>query len=93
MTTLLSRLPGWWVSICLLFGLLLAISPHQVGVILYKALLVCVGIVLAYLSDKALFQNAPTINETLPHDSLGAARLIARALIATAVVLGLTIGI
>jgi hypothetical protein len=64
------------------------------SVVAYKAVLLTLATVLAYQIDRALFQHAPgmhALRDTNP--MLAAARLIARALVFLAVVLGVTLGI
>lgn len=83
----------WWlISVLALVGVLWK-APQQGEVLLYKLAQVTVGLLLAYFADKALFHYAPQVDPEMPRDVLSAGRLIARALIAIAVILGLTIGI
>ena len=84
------RLFGWGIVACLSLAGVAVLSPQQLGILVYKLCLVSFAVVLAYWADRVLFRYAPKIDATLPHDALGAARLVGRALIALGIILGLT---
>ncbi len=92
MLTNIKRLPGWSLtSLIAVIGIAI-FAPQQLPVLVFKVLQVTAGIGLAYLADKALFLNAPPIDET-SHDIYGAARLFSRAIVVLAVLLALSLGI
>ncbi len=83
----------WWVgSIAALFGVMW-LAPQQGSVLLYKLAQVMVGLLLAYWADRALFRNAPDIDEAMERDVLSAGRLMARAILALGILTSLAIGI
>lgn len=87
------RLWGWWALTAVLLAVIGALAPHQIEVIAYKAALLALGVKFSYWADRALFANVPPIAAGMSRDAFGAARLLCRALIALAVILGLTTGI
>lgn len=87
------RFGGWWLAA---FGLVVVIgfiANQQLEVLAYKIAQVCVGVLLAYVADRSLFHHAPDITDDMPADPLRGARIIARAIIALAVIVGVTLGI
>lgn len=89
----LLRLRAWWVGILVVVALVAYLAPQQVQVLVYKVTQIVLAVPLSYAVDRTLFRYAPAIDARMTHSEVGAARLIARALVATAVVLGLTLGI
>ena len=87
------RMPGWAAGAAGLLGLLAWLSPPQVEVLLFKLSLVTLALLLGYLADRSLFARAPRVDSALPPDVYGGARLLARALVVLAVILGVTMGI
>lgn len=79
------------VTLCL-FLALAAIRPEQLQVVLYKTGLVTLAIVISYWADRSLFPI-----EARPHECIGGMHIVGawirRALIAVAVVLGMTLGL
>lgn len=87
------RLLGWNVLTIIAVAAVLIIAPQQIGVLIYKVLQVTLGVALAYGADRALFLNADDINRDMTRDSVSAARILARAVVAFAVIIGLTVGL
>lgn len=87
------RMPGWWATFLILLGTVYLIAPQQLGVLTYKFLQVALGVVLGYIADRALFRFGPGVGIFQTRDQAFAARILARALIVLAVMLGLTIGL
>lgn len=83
------RLPGWWLSAAISLGLIGVIAEQQLGVLLYKVVQVNVGVMLAYVADTTLFRSAPEMSDK----GSGGSRMIARAIVALAVILGITLGL
>ncbi len=86
------RLPGWWIASAILLAIISLIAFQQVGVLLYKTLQVTWGITLAYIADKALFENTLQVDQ-IDHDFFGGCRLLARALIVLGVLIAISIGL
>jgi hypothetical protein len=87
------RLTGWMaLAVVLLVGLAV-LQPQQMGVILYKIALVVVAVVVSYAADRSIYGRVDKLNETLKRDTVGAARVLSRAIIFVAVMLGLTQGL
>ena len=89
----LRRMPGWWGASIVALAVIVAIAPQQISVLVYKLAQVTIGVKVSYWADRALFRNAPGITSGMPRDTFSAARILARAVIAFAVIVGLTIGI
>lgn len=87
------RFGGWWLGCLLLIGVIGLYANQQLPVLMFKAAQVCLGLLLAYVADRTLFSNAPDITSEMPTDMIGAARIVARAIVALAVIVGLTVGI
>ena|SRR5688572_4727165 len=87
------RWGGWWAGVVLLVGVVGFVASQQIPVLLFKVSQVCIGVGLAYWTDRTMFSNAPEIHCDMPSDAIGAARLIARAIIVLGIVVGVTIGI
>lgn len=83
----------WLVCSAVLVAIVAYLAPQQVGLLLFKVLQVSLGVVVAYLADKVLFRHAPPVNEALAPDAFGGARLLSRAVLAGAVIIGVTLGI
>lgn len=87
------RFGAWWIiSLAALLWVLWS-SPENGTVLVYKLCMVTVGLLLAYWADRVLMRKAPDIEMGMPRDSVSAARILARAIIAYAVINGLTGGI
>lgn len=82
-----------WVLLILALGVVGYIALQQIPVLIFKNLLVINAVVLAYLADRTLFSNTVGVDETLENSALGPARILARAIVALAVIAGLTLGI
>lgn len=89
----ISRLLSWWVATAIALSLVAFIAPQQMEILVYKLLLITCSVLVSYWADRALFRNAPDIDVTMPRDALSAARLLARAILALGVIVGLTLGI
>jgi len=88
------RLGAWWVAAGLAVVLVAMIADQQLGVLVYKVAQVLVAMVLIYIADRTLFRMAPFgITPDMPQTNFGAARLLARALVALAIIIGVTVGI
>ena len=87
------RFGGWWVASVVLIAVIGAVASQQIAVLAYKVAQVCLGLLLAYVADRSLFHHAPDISNDMPAGPLGGARIIARAIVALAVIVGLTIGL
>lgn len=90
----LPRMWDWWVYAVLSIGFVAWLAPAQLPVTAYKVSLVTLALVIGYLADRALFKRAADrIEPGQARDVYSAARLVARALVVFAVVLGVTHGI
>jgi len=87
------RWGGWWVAVVFLIGVIGFVANQQIEVLAFKVAQVCLGLPLAYVADRTLFSNAPDISCDMSTDSVGAARLLARAVVALGVLVGITIGL
>lgn len=87
------RLRGWWMVTLGALVVVAYIAHQQVAVLLYKLLQVTLAVTLAYFADRTLFRHTADIDEDLDRGVFGAGRLIARAIVALAVILGITMGI
>lgn len=85
---------GWWY-LAITVGLVVVglVASQQLAVLAFKVSQVCIGVLLAYIADRTLFRHAPDIAEDMAPDALSGARLLARAIVALAVIVGVTIGI
>ena len=82
-----------WVLLIIALGVVGYIALQQIPVLIFKNLLVINAVVLAYLADRTLFSNTVSVDEALENSALGPARILARAIVALAVIAGLTLGI
>ncbi len=88
------RMWDWWLTAIIAAAVIAWIAPAQLQVTAYKVSLVTIGVVLGYWADVALFKHAADrVAESSPRDLYSSLRLIARALIVAAVILGVTQGI
>lgn len=87
------RFGGWWITALLAFVVVFMKAPQQAEVIVYKFFLVAIAIGMSYLADRSLFKNAPGIDLSHDRDNVSAARIIARAVLALAVIHGITSGL
>lgn len=88
------RLGGWWAAGAMALLVVGMVANQQLGVLVYKVLQVQIAVVLAYMADRSLFRHAPvSVTANMPQDAFGGARLLARAIVALAVIAGVTIGI
>ena len=93
LTAPLLRCLGWWTFSAALLIAVLHLAPQQAGIIVYKTLLVAFAVALSYIASKSLFRNAPPITLDMPRDVMSAASLVARAIVAHAIISGLTGGL
>lgn len=91
--SMLKRLPGWWAAIAVLVLVIALVAGQQVAVHVWKVLQVVTGLALAYLADRALFWSSWGIDRQQPRDAVAAARLVARAVVAGAVILAMAVGL
>jgi hypothetical protein len=90
----LPRMWDWWVATVAAAVLVWWLAPAQFQVVAYKISLITLAIMVAYWADKSLFSRASDrIHKKMQRDVYGAARLLTRALVVLAVVLGITLGI
>ena len=71
-------------------------APQQLPIVIYKLSLVTLGLVGGYWADRALFKMLGTegrLNQRTVHLPNGGHRIMARAIVVLAVVLGLTLGL
>ena len=87
------RMPGWWSASAAALGIVAAIAPHQLTVVVYKLALVTLGVQAVYWADRMLFRNTAHVDGRLPKDVYGGCRLLARAVVAHAVLSALASGI
>ena len=87
------RFGPWWLASLVALLLVVWLAPQQVSVLIYKLLQITIAVKAAYWADRALFRHAPPIDDTMLADPLHAARLLARAIVAFAVIVGITLGI
>jgi hypothetical protein len=85
---------GWTLVTVVLIGAIAYIAPQQLQVVTYKTLLLTLAVVLAYHADRALYARVrDRLGEDMPRDVFSAARLLTRAIVFLAVVLGMMLGI
>ncbi|MEH2920304.1 putative holin [Samsonia erythrinae] len=102
------RLTGWIVTSVLLFGVIGLFSPQQLPVTVYKLSLISLAAVLGYWLDRSLFPKArpglfleqgdiPARQGRFPvregHHTVFAAAMLRRALIVSAVCIGVAMGL
>jgi hypothetical protein len=89
------RMGLWIIVSVLVIGIIAAVASQQLAVMLYKVSLVTLGAVIAYFIDRSLFKNmdANLGGGTSLRDVAAAARMLSRALVFVAVVLGLSLGV
>ena len=93
---LVVRFGPWGISAVLAIAIVAWVAPHQMGVLIYKLALVTLAVPLTYWADRTLFACAPPVTAATfltQNSSIASARLITRALIALAIILGLTLGL
>jgi len=85
----------WLVWAVVMASIAAQFSTAAISNIPYKLAMVIFAVPLAYLADLALytFSHNKHLNEDAPRDSVTTARIIARALVYAATVLGLTLGL
>ena len=83
------RLWLWMITAAVLAVLVALIAPQQIGNVLMKTLLVFMAGITSYFLDRAFFLFVEVkLDDTLPHDVIGGARIVARALIFIGCVMG-----
>ena len=88
------RMWDWWLTALVAAAVVAWLAPAQLQITAYKVSLVTIAIVLGYWADRALFKRAADrIEERSLRDFYASARIVARAIVVLAVVLGLTQGI
>lgn len=89
---LLPRMTVFAVISLMLLTAIWFVRPEQLQVVLYKASLVTLGAVLGYYIDRAVF-----LIEARPHECIGGIHIVGawlrRALLASACILGMTLGL
>lgn len=90
----LRRMPGQYLIALSLLVAVIVLSPQQATVVLYKFSLVSLAAIFAFFVDRTLFSHLVFgVDDSLPQTAVGGARIVARALIVFAVVLGVTLGV
>lgn len=87
------RLFDWWIYAAAALVVVGIFAWDQLQVLAWKVALTSAGVVLAYAADRALFFRTIRINAEMPTDLFGAARLLARAIVVLAVMVGVTAGL
>lgn len=88
------RMYDWVVATAVLLAIVAYVAPEQLGLIVYKMLLVSIAAAMAYWVDYSLYrQLKQRLDESLTPDIFGAMRILSRALIFIGVVLGVTQGL
>jgi hypothetical protein len=88
------RMWDWVIYMVILMALIWWVAPQQLQIVAYKAALMALAVILAYMADRALFKRVrDRVDAKMPRDVFSAARLMARALVFLGVVLGITLGI
>src|ERR1044071_1903798 len=82
------RTQNWTLITIGLLAIVAIGARQQLMVLLYKTLQITLAVVVSYHADRLLFRFAPGIELDMLKDNVSAARLLARALVAVAVVLG-----
>jgi hypothetical protein len=91
---LVPRLPGWYIAAALLVVGIWWISPQQLPVVAYKTLLVALAVVLSYIADRSMFARVTDrLQGKMRRDVFSASRVLARAFVFLAVMIGMTLGI
>lgn len=88
-----TRFGGWWLLAIVAIIIVSFRAPQQLEVLIYKVLQVALAIGLSYMADRSLFKNAPGIDVSYDRDPVSAARIIARAIVALAITVGITVGL
>lgn len=85
----------WLVWAIVMIVVAAQFSTAAVSNIPYKLAMVIFAVPLAYLADLALytFSHSKHLTEDAPRDSVTTARIIARAVVYLATILGLTLGL
>lgn len=92
--SLIPRLPGWYLCAALLIAAIYWVSPQQLPVVLYKVLLVALAVVLSYIADRSMFARVTDrLQGRMRRDVFSAARVLSRAFVFLAVMIGMTLGI
>lgn len=86
------RWGGWWASALVLLVVIGFVANQQLPVLMFKVSQVCIGVLLSYVADRTLFSNAPDVHCHM-EGTVAGARILARAIVALAVVIGVTIGL
>lgn len=88
------RMWDWWLYVAVLIAVVSYIAPQQLSVVAYKACLLALAVVIAYLADRSLFmRTSDQIHERMQRDILSACRVISRALIFVGVCIVFGMGI
>ena len=88
------RMSGWILLTIVLLAVIYQISPKNLPILVYKGSLVTVAGVITYWLDRSLYSRmSDRINKEMPRDMLSSARVLSRALIFLAVVLGFSLGL
>jgi hypothetical protein len=88
----LPRMWQWYLIAAVLVVVIWLVTPQQVPVVIYKLCMLVIAAVLAFCVDRSLFK---VLQHAVPSSDaiFSAARMIARALVFLAVVIGVTLGI
>lgn len=90
------RFIPWYVFALLGAVGIFVTAPQQLPIVIYKLSLVTTGLVGGYWADRVLFRMLGTegrLNKRTIHLENGGWRVLSRAIVVLAVVLGLTLGL
>ena len=83
----------WYIVTAALMVAIYFVAPQQLSVVTYKVLLVSLAGVLALTIDRSLYKRWGPLIDGMERSNVGAARVLARALVFLAVVLGVSLGL
>lgn len=87
------RMWQWYIVTAALLVAINVVAPQQISVVAYKALLVSLAAVLGLMIDRSLYKRWGPLIDGMERSNVGAARVLARALVFLAVVLGVSLGL
>lgn len=88
-----TRFGGWWILAIIAIVIVSFRAPQQLEVLTYKILQAALAVGLAYMADRSLFRNAPGIDVSFDRDSVSASRIVARAIVFLALIIGICVGL
>lgn len=87
------RFGAWWLIALVALALVMWFAPQQGEVLVYKLCQVAIALILSLYADRAMFKHAPGFSPEDPRDVVCAARMLSRAVLVLAIIVGLTVGI